>query len=134
MAFLFCGAWSPDTAREDSQTRGLLEDVLGAGRAANLNINELADYLGLDHPAISRMKVCRDAGPGILRFANLPARWWIAFISLRAKRYCLRVVTDMQIDKLIAFLNVLQVERLEAQEKRMAKAALPDTADLRKRA
>lgn len=131
IAIPICGAWSPDTARQASQLAGLLEDVLSAGRAANLNTDELADLLGVNASAVSRMRALTDSGPGILRFASLPASWWIAFIGLRAKRYCLRVVSDTQIDKLIAFLNVLQVERLEKQ---MAKMDLEHTDEERKRA
>jgi hypothetical protein len=134
MPFLFCGAWSPEQSMHDVRFPRLLSWIESGITAAKMNTNEAADALGVTPDALSNMRAFRTSGPGILRFAGLPKAFWIGFIQAAAKDYCLRLVTDGQIDKLIAFLNVMQVERLDYQSKRMAKADLEDTVDIRKRA
>lgn len=135
MPFLFCGAWSPDQSRRDVRFPRLLSWIESGIAAANLNTNEAADALGITPDALSNMRAFRTAGPGILRFAAMPKTFWLGVFAAAAQDYCLRLVTDTQIDKLIAFLNVLRVERLDYQsKKRMARADLPAACANRKRA
>lgn len=138
MSFLLIGgAWSQERARTDSRFPALLSWITAGITAAKINNDEAADALEtFDRgSSLSNMRAFRTSGPGILRFALMPKAFWVGFVSAAAEDLGMRLVTDRQIDKLIAFLNLMQVERLDYQEKKhMAKVELCKTVELRKRA
>jgi hypothetical protein len=136
MPFLFCGAWSPERARTDSRFPALLSWIAAGTAAAQMNNDEATAALDTNDrgAALSNMRAFRTSGPGILRFAFMPRAFWVGFLCAAAEDLDLHLVTNARISELITFVNELQVERLQYQQKHMAKAALPDTADLRKRA
>jgi hypothetical protein len=135
--FLFCGAWSQERAKADLRFPALVSWIEAGITAANFNNDEAAEALGINDrgSALSNMREFRTSGPGVLRFAAMPPAFWRGFIGAAAKHYCLRVIDEPWVDKVIARINLLQVAILgDDEQKRMAKSQLRKPCDNRKRA
>lgn len=78
-----------------------------------------AEKLGVDESRITAMLKGLDPGPGFLRFANLPADFWIGFIAEWGLRFCIRVITDHELDRMVTWINFHMVRTMKRDAARM---------------
>ena len=107
------GTWSDtDAARE------LREDIEAA--LGGLSEKQIAAALDCPASSWSAMRAGLTAGPGILRFAHLPAKFWIRFVILRGYRFGQMVIQDVISGRPVA--DVHKLEKLDGVRCRMVKA------------
>lgn len=101
------------------EARDLMEDISRA--LEDISDKQASAYLDVPRSHFAGMRALTASGPGILRFAHLPARFWIRFLVVRARRFGLVVIEDARIGRIVD-----RMERLDRAEIRMAKASLPE--------
>lgn len=108
MILAFTAAW------ESSELSETFMACLDAGRESlKDNDQQFADRLGVAPSRIAAMRSGLDAGPGILRFASLPTAFWIGFLKEWGVRFAVRVITDHELDRQIAWLNFWMVKTMK---------------------
>ena len=123
----FGAAWSPSDASRD-----LVIDLEEARTAAKLTRQQCCGILQVSESRLSEMEKGLDAGPGILRYAGMPARFWIVLLKARVIRAALRMVGEDDLRQLIDLVQVWLLER-QLRKPRMVKCVTPTTEE-RKRA
>lgn len=79
----------------------------------------VADRLGVKQPRLSAMRAGIDAGPGFLRFGNLPKHFWIGFMKEWGVQFAVTVITDFELQKQIKFINWWMVRTMQRDAARM---------------
>lgn len=108
MILAFTAAW------ESSELSEACWQCIEAGRAAmRVDNTRFAYLLGVTPSRITAMREGEDPGPGFLRFATLPAAFWIGFLKEWGVRFAVRVITDHELDRQIAWLNFWMVKTMK---------------------
>lgn len=108
MILAFMAAW------ESSDLSEACWECIEAGRAAmKVDNTRFAYLLGVAPSRITAMREGRDPGPGFLRFATLPAAFWIGFGKEWFARFCIRIITDHELDRQISWLNFWMVKTMK---------------------
>lgn len=81
-------AWTPT-----DQARGLALVIVAACARCQLSRKEMADLMGLNDAQLSRQLSLQEP-MNIFRLAQLPPRWWGAFVIELAKHHALCVIED----------------------------------------
>lgn len=118
-------------------SRELAADLDAARVSCGLTRQQYCGLLGVSQSRLSEMEAGLDAGPGVLRYAHLPAAFWIAFLKTRAVRFALRVIEDTLILKQIDWLNRWMVRTMKRDAARIypgeAFPEIPDEPEEEKR-